>query len=46
MANRWTIATDWMAPTPEDRKLVQRKYIQSAQQYAKEKGITPRQCSD
>jgi hypothetical protein len=43
---RWKIATDWMAPMPEDRKLVKQKYVASAQQYAKEKGITPRQCAD
>jgi branched-chain amino acid transport system substrate-binding protein len=41
---RWTIITDWMAPLPEDRKLVRRKYVDSAMQYAKEKGIVPRQC--
>jgi branched-chain amino acid transport system substrate-binding protein len=41
---RWTIITDWMAPTPEDRKLVRRKYTDSAMRYAKEKGIAPRQC--
>jgi branched-chain amino acid transport system substrate-binding protein len=42
---KWHITTDWMAPLPEDRKLVRRKYADSAMQYAKEKGITPRQCS-
>jgi branched-chain amino acid transport system substrate-binding protein len=41
---KWHITTDWMAPLPEDRKLVQKKYRDSAMQYAKEKGITPRQC--
>jgi branched-chain amino acid transport system substrate-binding protein len=41
---RWHIVTDWMAPMPEDRKLVQKKYVDSAMQYAKEKGIKPRQC--
>ena len=41
---RWHIETDWMAPTPEDRKLVRKKYTDSAMQYAREKGITPRQC--
>ncbi|HVJ12485.1 MAG TPA: ABC transporter substrate-binding protein [Burkholderiales bacterium] len=40
----WHLTTDWMAPLPEDRKLVQKKYVDSAMQYAKEKGITPRQC--
>jgi branched-chain amino acid transport system substrate-binding protein len=41
---RWHLVSDWMAPMPEDRKLVQRKYAESAMQYAKEKGIKPRQC--
>ena len=41
---RWHIETDWMAPSPEDRKLVQRKYAESAMQYAREKGIEPRNC--
>ena len=41
---KWHLITDWMAPLPEDRKLVQQKYIDSAAQYAKEKGIKPRQC--
>jgi branched-chain amino acid transport system substrate-binding protein len=40
----WNILTDWMAPQPEDRKLVQKKYVDSAMQYAKEKGIKPRPC--
>jgi hypothetical protein len=43
---RWKIVTRWMAPMPEDRKLVQQKYVNSAQKYAKVHGITPRQCSD
>jgi len=41
---RWHVITDWMAPMPEDRKLVRRKYTDSAMQYAKEKGIKPRKC--
>jgi branched-chain amino acid transport system substrate-binding protein len=41
---RWTIITDWMAPMPEDRKLVRRKYVDSATRYASEKGIVPRRC--
>jgi branched-chain amino acid transport system substrate-binding protein len=41
---RWHIVTDWMAPMPEDRKLVRKKYVDSAMQYAREKGIKPRQC--
>jgi branched-chain amino acid transport system substrate-binding protein len=43
---RWNIVTDWMGPMPQDRKLVQQKYVDSAMQYAKEKGITPRECGD
>jgi len=41
---RWTIITDWMAPMPEDHKLVRQKYVDSAKRYASEKGIVPRQC--
>ena len=41
---RWNILTDWLAPAPEDRKLVRAKYEQSALKYAREKGITPRDC--
>jgi branched-chain amino acid transport system substrate-binding protein len=41
---RWNALTDWLAPAPEDRKLVRAKYEQSALKYAKEKGITPRDC--
>jgi hypothetical protein len=41
---RWKVVTDWMVPMPEDRKLVQQKYIESAMQYANEKGIKPRRC--
>jgi branched-chain amino acid transport system substrate-binding protein len=41
---RWNIVTDWMAPLPEDGKLVSQKYFDSARQYAREKSIAPRQC--
>ena len=41
---RWTTISDWMAPVPEDAKLVRAKYEQSALKYAKEKGIAPREC--
>jgi branched-chain amino acid transport system substrate-binding protein len=41
---RWNALTDWMAPTPEDAKLVRAKYEASALKYAREKGITPRDC--
>jgi branched-chain amino acid transport system substrate-binding protein len=39
---RWKVITDWMEP---DRKLVRSKVEEDAAQYAKEKGITPRNCS-
>ena len=39
---RWKVITDWMEP---DRKLVRAKVEQDAAQYAKEKGITPRDCT-
>ena len=42
---RWNAITGWMAPEPDDRKLVHAKYLQSASQYAREKGITPRACA-
>jgi len=42
---KWSIITDWMSPAPDDKKLVQAKYIESADKYAKDKGITPRTCS-
>jgi len=41
---KWSITTDWMAPLPEDRELVRQKYVDSARQYAREKGIKPREC--
>ena len=41
---KWVPISDWLAPTPEDAKLVRAKYETSALQYAKEKGITPRDC--
>jgi len=43
--HRWNLITDWMSAAPEDQKLVRAKYEESALKYAKEKGITPRQCS-
>ena len=39
---KWNVITDWMQP---DRQLVRAKVESSAAQYAKEKGITPRDCS-
>jgi branched-chain amino acid transport system substrate-binding protein len=39
---RWNVITDWVEP---DRKLVRAKVEASAAQYAKEKSITPRDCS-
>jgi branched-chain amino acid transport system substrate-binding protein len=41
---KWNVLTDWMAPLSEDGKLVRQKYVDSARQYAKEKGIKPREC--
>ncbi len=41
---KWNIVTDWMSPTPPDRALVQSNYVESATKYAKEKGITLREC--
>jgi branched-chain amino acid transport system substrate-binding protein len=38
----WKVITDWMEP---DRKLVREKVEADAAQYAKEKGIAPRDCS-
>ena len=43
--HRWTLVTEWMSAAPEDQKLVRAKYEESALKYAKEKGITPRQCN-
>jgi len=40
--SKWHVITDWMEP---DRKLVRAKIEADAAQYAKEKGITPRDCS-
>ena len=39
---KWKVISDWMEP---DRKLVREKVEADAAQYAKEKGITPRDCS-
>ena len=39
---KWKVITDWMEP---DRKLVRAMVEADAAQYAKEKGITPRDCS-
>ena len=38
---KWKVLTDWMEP---DRALVRAKVEADAAQYAKEKGITPRDC--
>jgi branched-chain amino acid transport system substrate-binding protein len=40
--NKWKVITDWIQP---DRKLVRQMIEESAAKYAKEKGITPRDCS-
>jgi branched-chain amino acid transport system substrate-binding protein len=39
---QWKVITDWIQP---DRELVRSMVEQSAAAYAKEKGITPRDCS-
>lgn len=39
---KWVKISDWLAPDPE---IVRPMIEQSAAQYAKEKGITPRDCS-
>jgi branched-chain amino acid transport system substrate-binding protein len=39
---QWKVLTDWI---PSDQKLVRPMIEASAAQYAKEKGITPRDCS-
>ena len=39
---KWNVITDWIQP---DRELVRPMIEQSAAAYAKEKGITPRDCS-
>jgi len=43
---RWTATTDWMAPLPDDRATVRRMVSESANAYAKGKGITPRRCPE
>ena len=43
---RWNMITGWMAPTPADKKLVRSMYVKSADKYAKDKGITPRECPE
>ena len=40
----WRSASDWMAPAPEDAKLLRAKYERSALRYARQAGITPRRC--
>jgi branched-chain amino acid transport system substrate-binding protein len=40
--SQWKVITDWMEP---DRKLVRSLIEADAAKYAKEKGITPRDCS-
>jgi branched-chain amino acid transport system substrate-binding protein len=39
---KWKVITDWVAP---DKELVRGMIEESAAKYAKEKGITPRDCS-
>jgi branched-chain amino acid transport system substrate-binding protein len=42
---RWNIVSDWVAPLHADREIVKAKYVDSAMQYAKEKGVKPRKCA-
>lgn len=42
---RWAPLTDWLAPLPEDRAAVLQMYVESANAYAKGKGIEPRTCA-
>jgi branched-chain amino acid transport system substrate-binding protein len=41
---RWEFASDWMTATPEDRAAVRRMALESANAYAKGKGLKPRTC--
>jgi len=41
---RWNLIGGWVAPLPDDRKMVRQKYVDSALKYAREQGITPRKC--
>ena len=43
---RWNMITEWMSPTPADRKLVRSMYVKSADKYAKDKGIKLRECPE
>lgn len=43
---RWEAVTDWLAPLPDDQAAVRRMVTESANAYAKAKGITPRRCPD
>jgi len=40
--NKWNVITDWIQP---DKQLVRGMIETSAAAYAKEKNITPRDCS-
>ena len=40
---RWTLISDWIQPP--DHAMIKEMYRASALQYAREKGITPRDCS-
>jgi branched-chain amino acid transport system substrate-binding protein len=43
--SRWNIISDWVAPLPDDRRMIKAQYASSALQYAKQHGITPRRCA-
>lgn len=42
----WNPISDWVGPLPEDRAAVRRLAEDSANAYAKGKGITPRRCAE
>jgi branched-chain amino acid transport system substrate-binding protein len=43
---RWDAVTDWTAPLPDDRATVRKLSEESANGYAKGKGLKPRRCRE
>ena len=43
---RWDAVTDWIAPLPDDRAAVRKLTVESANAYAKGKGVKPRRCPE
>ena len=43
---RWDALSDWMAPLPDDRAAVRKLTVESANAYAKGKGLKPRRCPE